>query len=66
MQSIAGFTSGCSKGKCELPEYFQQLVLVIHALQLAMAAKDMDQMDILWSRFIQFSPLPGVASCNCR
>lgn len=66
MQSIAGFTFGCSKGKCELPEYFQQLVLVVHALQLAISAKDMDQMDMLWSRFVQFSPIGNVSPCNCR
>lgn len=66
MQSIAGFTNGCNKGKCELPEYFQQLVLVVHALQLAIDAKDMDQMDMLWSRFVQFSPMANVSSCNCR
>lgn len=67
MQAIAGFTAGCTKGKCEIPEFFEQIVLVVHALQLAMEAQDMDQMDMLWSRFVQFAPLgSNVSPCNCH
>ena len=66
MDSIARFVHGCSKVHCEVPEYFEQMVLVIHALQLAIETKDIDMIDTLWSRFISFSPMNSVSSCNCR
>lgn len=66
MDSIAKFVHGCSKVHCEVPEYFEQMVLVIHALQLAIETKDIDMIDTLWSRFISFSPMNSVSSCNCR
>lgn len=66
MDSIAGFVNGCSKKNCDIPEYFEQTVIAIHALQLAIESKDMDMIDTLWSRFISFSPMSNVQSCNCR
>ena len=66
MDSIAKFVYGCSKMYCEMPEQFEQIVIVIHALQLAIETKDIDMIDTLWSRFISFSPLNSVSSCNCR
>ena len=65
MHYISKFALRCFKDRCELPEDFEQLVIVTHALEFAIQAKDLDQLDLLWGRFILFAP--GIVSqCNCR
>jgi len=67
MRSVTEITASCKKN-CELPEFFEQFVIVYHALELALDAQDLDQIDKLWSRFISFSAPNGAlgSPCNCR
>ena len=67
MSSVAEITKSCKKN-CELPAFFEQFVIVYHGLELALDAKDLDQLDRLWGRFIAFSAPTGAlgSPCNCR
>jgi hypothetical protein len=64
MQAVARITSSCNADACNLPVQFEQFVIVWHALELAIRVKDLDQVDMLWSRFINFSGVSG-EKCNC-
>ena len=54
-------------GACTISDDLEQAILVWHAIDLALAANDADELDRLWSRFVTFSPLGGGSgsSCNC-
>lgn len=66
MHYISKFALGCGRRDCDVPEDFEQIVLVVHALELALEAKDLDMLDLLWGRAILFSSSPFVSPCNCR
>lgn len=65
MQTIADFNSGCRKEKCDISDKLEEFVLVWHSLEFAVNAKDLDQIDRLWSRFISIGSRFGTQSCNC-
>jgi len=59
---------GCKSGNCSINEDLEQAVMIWHAIEFAMAANDADELDMLWSRFITYSPLTGAqtgSTCNC-
>lgn len=67
MRVVSKFTVACHNGTCDVPDNLEQFILVIHSFQLAINAKDMDQMDKLWSRFIESVSGSYVSStCNCQ
>lgn len=66
MQQVAKMTKRCNAVSCDIPDYFEQFVLVWHALELSLDAQDADQIDRLWSRFLSFDTGSVGAPCNCR
>ena len=66
MQQVAKLTKGGFGQSCDIPDYFEQFVLVWHALELSLDAQDADQMDRLWSRFISYDMGGTSSPCNCR
>ena len=67
MKAVAQLAHSC-RNKCESPMYFEQFVVLFHALYLAIEAKDADMIDRLWGRFISYSPDGSYSgsACNCK
>lgn len=65
MGLVASMVNDCEKGRCDIPFGMEQYVLVYHGLVLALAAQDIDMLEKLWTRFIEFAPAPLAGGCNC-
>ena len=66
MAAVASIAAGCNRNACEPPLFFEQFVIVWHALSLSVEAKDFDMVDKLWGRFVSIpSSVPGPSTCNC-
>lgn len=64
MNAVAQITASCGFD-CSTPDFIEQFVIVWNALRLATEACDIDQVDMLWSRFIAMSGSGLSSKCNC-
>lgn len=65
MMLIANFNMECND-RCSIPTYFEQFVLVYHALSIALETCDLTQIGMLWRRFIDLAPgITAKFNCNC-